>query len=91
MFTAHSLRSFKTLSAQRIFSSSFTVDPVKLHGTGTPVNEDHPKLRFTWFVSQDTTISIESMIRWVAKTVGLAVSLPEGLGFISFRPLTEKK
>jgi hypothetical protein len=83
MFTAHSLRSFKTLSAQRIFSSSFTVERT--------VNEDHPKLRFTWFVSQNTTISIESMIRWVAKTVGLVVSLPEGLGFISFRPLTEKK
>jgi len=45
----------------------------------------------SWFVSQNTTISIESMIRWVAETVALTVSLPEGLGFISFRPLTEKK
>ena len=85
------LNSFKTLSAQRISSSSFTVDPVKLHGTGTPVNKDHPKLRFTWFVSQDTTMSIESMIGWVAEMIALAVNLPEGLGFISFRPLTEKK
>jgi len=83
MFTAHSLRSFKTLSAQRILSFSFTVERT--------VNENHPKLRFIWFVSQNTTISIESMIRWVPETVGLAVGLPEGLGFISFRPLSEKK
>jgi len=31
------------------------------------------------------------MIRWVAETVALGVSLPGGLGFISFRPFTEKK
>ena len=55
-------------------------------GGGRAVNENHPKLRFIWSVSQNTTISIESMIRWVPETVGLAVSLPEGLGFISFRP-----
>ena len=55
MFTAHSLRSLETLSAQRILSFSFTVERT--------VNENHPKLRFIWFVSQNTTISIESMIR----------------------------
>jgi len=94
MFTAHSLRLLETLSAQRILGFSFTVEtrPPRLSpaerddgGQGT-VNENHPKLRFIWFVSQNTTISIESMIRWVPETVGLAVSLPEGLGFISFRP-----
>jgi len=83
MFTAHSLRSFKTLSAQRILGFSFTVERT--------VNENHPKLCFIWCVSQITTISTESMIRWVAETVALTVSLPGGLGFISFRPLTEKK
>ena len=85
------LNSFKTPSAQRILSFSFTVDPrgivCAFHGGGgRAVNENHPKLRFIWSVSQNTTISIESMIRWVPETVGLAVSLPEGLGFISFRP-----
>ena len=83
MFTAHSLRSLETLSAQRILDFSFTVERT--------VNENHPKLRFIWFVSQNIFISIELMIRWVAQTVGLAVGLPEGLRFISFRPLTEKK
>jgi hypothetical protein len=63
IFTAHSLRSFKTRSAQRILSFSFTVERT--------VNENHPKLRFIWFVSQDTSPSIESMIRWVLDTVGL--------------------
>ncbi len=71
MFTAHSLRSFKALSTQGIPSFSFTVDPVKSHGTGTPVSENHPKLRFIWFVSQDASISVKSIIRWVADTVGL--------------------
>jgi hypothetical protein len=44
-----------------------------------------------WFVYQNASVSIESMIRWVPDMVGLAVTLPEGLGFISFRRLSEKK
>ena len=83
MFTAHSLRSFKTLSAQRNLSFSFTIERM--------VNENHPKLRFTWFLSQNTSISIESMILWVPDTLGLVITLPEGLGFIPFRPLSEKE
>ena len=55
MFTAHSLRSFKTQSTQRMVSFSFTVERT--------VNENHPKLRFIWFVSQNASLSIESMIR----------------------------
>ena len=75
MFTAHSLSSLETLSDQRILSFSFTVEtrPPRLSpaerddgGQGT-VNENHPKLCFIWFVSQDTTTSIESMIRWNMK------------------------
>jgi hypothetical protein len=85
-FTTHSLRSFKTPSTQRILSLSFTVDPVKRHGTGTPVNENHPKLRFIWFVSQNASISIKSIIRWVPDTLGLVITLLGGLRFISFRP-----
>ena len=82
MFTAHSLRSLETLSAQRILSFSFTVDPrgivCAFHGAGRAVNENHPKLRFIWSVSQNTTISIESMIRWVPETVGLAEIIRKG-------------
>ncbi len=83
MFTAHSLRSFKAQSTQRTLSFSFTVERA--------VNENHPKLRFIWFVSQDAPISVKSIIRWIRDTVGLVITLPEGLGFISFRPLSEKK
>ncbi len=75
--------SFKAQSTQRIVSFSFTVERT--------VNENHPKLRFIWFVSQDASISVESIIRCVADTVRLLITLPEGLGFISFRRLSEKK
>jgi len=78
MFTAHSLRSFETLSAQRTLGFSCTVERT--------VHESHPKLRFIGFVSQITTLSIESMIRWVPAMVASVITLPEGLGFISFRP-----
>jgi len=55
------------------------------------INGNHPKLRFIWFVSHNAYISIKPMIRWVPDTFILAITLPEGLGFISFRPLSEKK
>jgi len=55
MFTAHSLRSFETQSTQRMLSFSFTVERT--------VNENHPKLRFIWFISQNPSVSIQSMIR----------------------------
>jgi len=75
--------SFKAQSTQRTLSFSFTVERT--------VNENHPKLRFIWFVSQDASISIESIIGWIPDTAGLLITLPEGLGFISFRRLSEKK
>jgi hypothetical protein len=84
MFTAHSLRSFKAQSTQRTLSFSFIP---KAFG----INENHPKLRFIWFVSQDASISIESIIGWIPDTAGLLITLPEGLEFISFRPLSERK
>jgi len=74
---------FETQSTQRMPNFSFTVERT--------VNENHPKLRFIWFVPQDASISTISVIRWVPDTVRLSVTLPEGLGFISFRPLSEKK
>ena len=55
--------SLKAQSTQRIVSFSFTVDRT--------VNENHPKLRFIWFVSQDASISIKPIIRWIRDTVGL--------------------
>jgi len=76
--------SFKTQSTQGIASFSFIP---KAFG----INENHPKLHFIWFVSQDTSISLKSIIRWVPETVRLLITLPEGLGFISFRRLSEKK
>ena len=75
--------SFKAQSTQRTLSFSFTVERT--------VNENHPKLRFIWFVSQDAPISVKSIIGWIRDTVGLVITLPEGLGFISFRRLSEKK
>ena len=66
------------------------------------VNENHPKLRFIRFICQDTRITIRSIIRFVPCTVRLVITIPalsrrdespvgEELGFISFRPLSEKK
>ena len=55
------------------------------------VNENHPKLRFLWFIYQDTHTSMESVILWVSGMVRILITRPEGLGFISFRPLNEKK
>jgi len=79
--THPSLRdSFEAQSTQGIPRFSFTVE--------STVNENHSKLRFIWFVSQDTS---KSIIQWVPDTAGLVITLPEGLGFISFRPLSEKK
>ncbi len=82
IFTAHSLRSFKTRSAQRILSFSFTVERT--------VNENHPKLRFIWFVSQDTSPSIESMIRWVLDTVGL-LNYPARRAWVYFFSPSQRK
>jgi hypothetical protein len=42
--------SFKAQSTQRTLSFSFTVERT--------VNENHPKLRFTWFVSQEKTLCV---------------------------------
>ena len=36
--------------------------------------------------SHNAYISIKPMIRWVSDTLRLVFTLPEGLGFISFRP-----
>ena len=55
------------------------------------INENHPKLRFIWFIAPKDTILYESIIRWICDPVVYFSTLPEGLGFISFRPLSGKK
>jgi hypothetical protein len=81
MFTAHSLRSFKTPSTQSTNNFSFTVERT--------VNENHPKLRFIWFIAQNDTILNESIIRWIPRSI---LKYPARRAWVYFfRPLSEKK
>ena len=62
MFTAHSLRSFKTPSTQRMLCFSFIPKAFGL-------NETHPKLRFICFIAQNDTILNEAIIRWIPRGI----------------------